>query len=246
MSAAERGARHVATKFPAPPAILSVGRCSGHIAGRPPRGRRRASDERDARATPAFLVARVLAAGADVAVYARYRSRPESLAAIAGLLPSWPAVVLDAGAHNSPHVANAIARSAKGYRLVATAVARSAPSRARMRSCARRRRRPAGDGCPVAWKGAQLQAPHRRSRRTPTASVVLAGHAVTGKRGLLLMGKATAVAIGQIVSSMRCRSGLQQAVGDVSRPPGSDCDAARERPIRIGGTAAAIPSEGQP
>lgn len=173
MSAAERGARHVATKFPAPPAILSVGRCSGHIAGRPPRGRRRASDERDARATPAFLVARVLAAGADVAVYARYRSRPESLAAIAGLLPSWPAVVLDAGAHNSPHVANAIARSAKGYRLVATAVARSAPSRTRMRSCARRRRRrrPAGDGCPVAWKGV-AGLPARRSsrgRRAPSA-----------------------------------------------------------------------------
>ena len=34
------------------------------------------------------------------------------------------------------------------------------------------------------------------------------------------------------ISSMRCRSGLQQAVGDVSRPPGSACDAARERLIR--------------
>ena len=57
--------------------------------------------------------------------------------------------------------------------------------------------------------------------------------------------KATAVAIGQIVSSMWRRSGLQQAVGDVSRPPGSDCDAAGERLIQSGGTAAAIPGEGQ-
>ena len=49
---------------------------------------------------------------------------------------------------------------------------------------------------------------------------------------------------------MRCRSGLQQAVGDVSvgdvsRPPVSACEGARERLIRSGGTAAAIPGEGQ-
>ena len=45
------------------------------------------------------------------------------------------------------------------------------------------------DHCPSAWKGAQLRAPpRRRSRRTSTASVVLAVHAVIGKRGLVLMG----------------------------------------------------------
>jgi len=37
----------------------------------------------------------------------------------------------------------------------------------------------------------------------------------------------TRVAIGQIVRWMRLRSGLEQAVDDVSRPPGSGSEAAR-------------------
>ena len=107
----------------------------------------------------------------------------------------------------------------------------------------------------------QSASPRRPVRRSPIASSRAAGQLIPRRSSVAASAAeessrcgasddfcwaiATAVAIGHIVSSMRRRSCLQQAVGDVSQPPGSGCEAARERLIRGGGTAAAFPGEGQ-
>jgi hypothetical protein len=91
-----------------------------------------------------------------------------------------------------------------------------------------RRQRPTRHARSASWSAVRQLTPSRPAVAPSAAKQASRSSAGDG----CSWAKATAVAIGQIVSSMRRRSGLQQAVGDVCRPPGSDRDAARERLIR--------------